>query len=114
MAARVAATLAGETDLDALRAINRELGAAIRRRDAKAARAADERFHDRIVAVAGNPLLARALGPLRSLARHHELARFANAAPARASHAKHERIIAALAAGDAAEAERLTRENMTP
>ena len=81
---------------------------------AKSHRAADERFHDVIVEQAANPHLTRTLMPLRSLVRRYELAHFAKTAPALASRDQHEGIVAALAARDAAEAERLTRENMTP
>jgi len=113
-AAATAAARITPADIAGLRAINAELGAAIACRDAEAARAADERFHDRIAEIAGNPHLTRALLPLRSLARRHELMHFSGAAPARASHRQHGRIIAALAAGDAGAAERLTKENMLP
>ena len=115
-ARRVAQASAPELDrcLERLRAHNAELRRAIGRTDAEGARAADERFHDVIVEQAANPHLARTLMPLRSLVRRYELAHFAKTAPALASHAQHERIVAALAACDAAEAERVTRENMTP
>ena len=104
----------GDRCLERLRAHNDELLRAIRRNDAEGARAADERFHDVIVEQAANPHLRRTLMPLRSLVRRYELAHFAKTAPALASHDQHEGIVAALAARDAAEAERLTRENMTP
>jgi DNA-binding GntR family transcriptional regulator len=115
-AAAAARRLAEGSDawLERLREHNAELRRAIGRKDAEAARAADERFHDVIVEQAGNPHLTRALMPLRSLVRRYELAHFAKTAPALASHDQHERIVAALAARDAAGAERLTRKNMTP
>jgi DNA-binding GntR family transcriptional regulator len=115
-AAAAARRLADGSDawLERLREHNAELRRAIRRKDAEAARAADERFHDVIVEQAANPHLTRTLAPLRSLVRRYELAHFAKTAPALASHRQHDGIVAALAARDAAEAERLTRENMTP
>jgi DNA-binding GntR family transcriptional regulator len=103
-----------ERCLERLRADNADLHRAIRRKDAEGARAADERFHDVIVEWAANPHLTRTLMPLRSLVRRYELAHFAKTAPALASHDQHDGIVAALAARDAAEAERLTRQNMTP
>ena len=112
VAAASAAARCGPADVEALRACNAALRRAIRDRDAEGARAADERFHDLIVELAANPHLARAVAPLRSLARRYELVHFSRAAPARESHEQHERIIDALAAADGAAAERLTRENM--
>lgn len=111
-AAAAAASHVTQGDVAKLLAINAELKAAIGRGNSETARAADERFHDRIADLAANPHLTRALLPLRSLARRYELTHFSHAAPARASYGQHERIINALKVGDAAAAESLTKENM--
>jgi DNA-binding GntR family transcriptional regulator len=113
LAAESATAAATKDDIAAMRARNDELLAAVKAKDAIAAREADRAFHRVILGVAQNPYLANAIDPLLIHIRRLEALFFRNDKPGRGSHEEHKRIIAAIAAGDAALAGEVTRANFT-
>ena len=97
-------------DREALRAANDAFVAALRRRDARAAYAADDRFHGVLVDASGNRQIAHVLDRLAP--RLHRLERLRRGPlPGRRSAAQHEAIIGRAAAGDAVGTASATREN---
>lgn len=99
-----------DDDVVALRAENDAFVHALRARDAKAAYAADDRFHGVFVAASGNRDVARVVD--RLAARLHRLERLPDGAlPGRRSVAQHEAIVARAATRDAAGAASAAREN---
>jgi DNA-binding GntR family transcriptional regulator len=84
--------------------------AAFGARDAAAAYASDERFHDVFVRASDNPEIARVLERLAPRLHRLELLR-AGAIPGRRALAQHEAIIARAAGGDATRAASAVREN---
>jgi DNA-binding GntR family transcriptional regulator len=96
--------------IERLRAENEAFLRALHGRDGPAAYAADDRFHDVFLTVAGNPQVDQVLKRLTP--RVHRLERLRDGAlPGRRSVAQHEAIIARAAAGDAAGAGSAAREN---
>jgi DNA-binding GntR family transcriptional regulator len=85
---------------------------ALKAGDHVATRDADGAFHSVLIRVADNPYLVTAIEPLLIQARRREALYFREAGPALASYDEHERIIAAVEAGDAHEAAQLTRRNL--
>ena len=102
--ARAAAGLIGDAALDALRDANAECARAVEARDADAYYRANERFHHTLYGQAGNRFLeAEALRLHRRLKPYRRLQLRLRGRMAQ-SMAEHETIVAALAAGDAAQA----------
>lgn len=85
---------------------NRVFHDAVRRGDAGACLRADEAFHAAVVRSAGNPTLDATLANLRARVRLLEL-QFFRLDDGEQSPFEHDAIIAAISAGDRAEAERL-------
>lgn len=120
LAARLAAER-HERDLGAADAANQELRALVQQAEGSGSAApelawnivaANDRFHEAIVALAANEFLTSALLPLKTLMRRYERIVFSQATPIeRASVEQHERILAAIRAGDADLAAELTASN---
>lgn len=72
----------------------------------------NERFHDGVIAAAGNPRLARLSRASRQYYFNHRIARSYSAAETRRSIEGHRRILAALARGDGPAAEASAREHV--
>jgi len=111
LAAQLGTPAAGPADVDELRRHNQDLLAASRADDPAAAREADRRFHGVLLRLADNPYLTAAIERLLVHTRRLEALYFRGSTPGRQSHADHERIIFAVAAGDAAAAGETTRLN---
>jgi DNA-binding GntR family transcriptional regulator len=97
--------------LDAMRAANRELAAALEAGDPAAATAADEAIHHAFVACCGNDELIAILDDLHCKIRRIERA-FWGSADRTPSLGDHEEIIAALEARNARQAERMLARNI--
>jgi DNA-binding GntR family transcriptional regulator len=96
--------------IERLHAENDAFLRALHERKGPAAYAADDRFHEVFLTVAGNPQITRVLNRLTP--RVHRLERLRSGAlPGRRSVAQHQAIIARAAAGDATGAGSATREN---
>lgn len=98
-------------DLAEMRSANRAFKAAADRGDADAARGADSRFHAVILRSADNRFLSAAVASLELHARRLEYLFFSLHGPSVSSYHQHNRIIDALAAGDAQAAVELVRAN---
>jgi DNA-binding GntR family transcriptional regulator len=110
LATELAVPHLGRVHVQRLRAENDTFLRALHAREGPAAYAADDRFHEVFLAVAGNPQISQVLRRLAP--RVHRLERLRNGAlPGRRSVAQHEAIIARAAAGDAAGAGSAAREN---
>lgn len=118
LAARLAAERP-ERDLSAAEAANDELRALVTSaRDGATPELAwrivdaNDRFHEAIVTVAANEFLTSALLPLKTLMRRYERIVFSQATPIDcASIEQHDRILAAIRAGDAETAADLVADN---
>jgi DNA-binding GntR family transcriptional regulator len=97
--------------LSMLRTANDGLADALRRHDARAASEADTAFHRAIVAAAGNRELTAIMDDLKVRLRRIEIAYFGGTATADRSVSEHERVVAALEAGDTEGAGRELVEN---
>jgi DNA-binding GntR family transcriptional regulator len=100
---RLAVSLADEWGQDriaALRLANDRVAAAVERREAEAASAADAEFHGLLAEAAGNQELSAILRDLRVQLRRLEIAYFGGTLTAERSVREHERIVAALESGD--------------
>jgi DNA-binding GntR family transcriptional regulator len=73
---------------------------------------ADREFHLLLAGAAGNLRLASLVGSLRDQARLYNLRQLAESGELRASAAEHRPLLAAVASGDRAEAERLMRAHL--
>lgn len=111
-AAALAAAHMDADRLAELRAANADLRHAVEAEDPGGALAADVRFHDAIVAAAGNPFVDAALEPVTLSWRRITGLYFGHRGPSRASADQHERIIAALEAGDAVRARACMEANI--
>lgn len=111
----LAASLAATSDTTDLVEVLRESIAdhtdAIRADDEQAIIAADQAFHQALLAAAGNPHLDRALGPLLGRAQVAMLSGDQSRWPSSAL-AEHKAILAAIRAGDAPAAERAARDHV--
>ncbi len=87
-------------DIAEMRAASARFGAAVTAGDVDAALRADDDLHAVTVRVAGNRALAAVLEQFTPVVRRAERVRFATA-EGQASHARHEKLIALCAAGDA-------------
>ena len=93
-----------------MREANEQLLAA---RDAPAAARADDRFHEVLTELCGNPELIAVLRPMREQLMAYERRYFSTQERRSRSAAQHARIVDALEAGDHARAGQLIRENFT-
>jgi DNA-binding GntR family transcriptional regulator len=100
----------GDDDRTALGRANERLSHALDAHDARGALAADAEFHGVFARRAENDDLTPLLAGLRSRLERLELAYF-NAGVGRASIVEHERVLAAIDAGDAKEAARALKQN---
>jgi DNA-binding GntR family transcriptional regulator len=111
-AAELGTPRATPQDIAEMQRHNATLLDALHAGDQVAARDADRDFHHVLIRLADNPYLVTAIAPLLIQARRLEALYFREVGPALASHEEHKRIIAAVEAGDAIEAARLTRRNL--
>jgi DNA-binding GntR family transcriptional regulator len=111
LAVRLALPYIDTSALDAMRAANQELAAALEAGDPATATAADEAIHHAFVACCGNDELIAMLGDLHCKVRRIERA-FWGSADRTPSLDDHEAIITALEAHDARQAERIVARNM--
>jgi DNA-binding GntR family transcriptional regulator len=111
LAVRLALPHIGADALDTMRSANRELAAALEAGDAAAATAADEAIHHAFAVHCGNDVLIATLSDLHCKILRIERA-FWGSADRTASLADHEAIIAALAARDLRQAERMLAKNL--
>jgi DNA-binding GntR family transcriptional regulator len=113
LAAEAGAARAASGDIEAMTAANERVLAAIERTDGAAAGVADREFHGVLLRLAANPYLDTAIEPLLIHARRLEVLYFRGGRPTMRSYEEHRSIIAAVAAGDASAARRLTEQNFT-
>jgi DNA-binding GntR family transcriptional regulator len=111
LAAELATPQTNPADLDEMRAHNARLLAAVEANDAVAAREADRAFHDVLLRRVGNPYLSSAIEPMLTHIRRLEALYFTELEPGHRSYEEHQRIIDAVAAGDAEAARETTRAN---
>jgi DNA-binding GntR family transcriptional regulator len=109
-ALRLALPVIDEVALDAMRAANADLAAALAAGDASAASLADEAVHGGFIACCGNDELRMTLADLRAKVRRLECA-FWGWADRTPSLRDHEELIAALSARDGAQADRVLARN---
>lgn len=100
LAVRLAVPRLTTDDLDRMRAANAAFAAAQQRGDTDAALRADADFHAVAVAASGNAIAANVIAQYEPVLHRAERLRFASA-EGTASAARHERLIALCAAGDA-------------
>jgi DNA-binding GntR family transcriptional regulator len=106
---RVAVPRLGAADIAAMRAANERFAAAVGAGDVDAALRADDELHDVLVRVSGNRAAAATVARYTPLIRRLERQRFGEGGSCRSA-GLHERLIEACAAGDVAEAVRVTAE----
>ncbi|GMA41565.1 GntR family transcriptional regulator [Mobilicoccus caccae] len=110
LAARLATPVLDADGIAAMTAANARFAAAMERGDAGEALAADDEFHDVLVAASGNEALAAVLEQWTPVLRRVARRRF-DSLSGRESVAQHERIVERVAAGDAEGAALASREN---
>ncbi|WP_344542582.1 GntR family transcriptional regulator [Streptomyces levis] len=98
-----------DADLAVMRAANERFAAAVRAGDVDAALRADDDLHDVLVRASGNRAAAATVARYTPLIRRLERRRFGEGGNCRSA-GLHERLIDACAAGDTAEAVRVTAE----
>jgi DNA-binding GntR family transcriptional regulator len=113
LAAETATPKATAAQIAEMREHNARLLTAVEANDAVAAREADRAFHGVLVHGAGNPYLSSAIEPMLAHIRRLEALYFTEIGLGHRSHDEHERIIEAVAAGDAPAAAEQTRVNFT-
>lgn len=111
LAARTATPKVAKADVEEMREHNARLLRAVEANDAVAAREADRAFHGVLVRCAGNRYLTAAIEPMLTHIRRLEALYFTELDLGHRSHEEHERIVEAVAAGDAAAAAERTRVN---
>jgi DNA-binding GntR family transcriptional regulator len=111
LAAELGTPHATAVDIEEMETHNARLLAAIDGKAPTEARDADRAFHLVLVRLADNPYLATAIEPMLTHIRRLEARYFQDEKPGQQSHREHERIIAAVRAGDAEAARDLTRTN---
>ncbi|MEU0243749.1 GntR family transcriptional regulator [Streptomyces sp. NPDC006235] len=109
LATRVAVPRLGAADIEAMRAANQRFAAAVRTGDMDGALRADDALHDVLVRGSGNRAAAATVARYTPLIRRLERQRFGEGGSCRSA-GLHERLIEACAAGDVAEAVRVTAE----
>jgi DNA-binding GntR family transcriptional regulator len=112
-AAQLGTPRAGKREIAEMRKHNAALLAAVDAGNHVRARDADRDFHAVLLRLANNQYLMTAIEPLLIHARRLEALYFREVGPAHASHEDHERIVAAVEAGDAAAAQDLMRINFS-
>jgi DNA-binding GntR family transcriptional regulator len=110
LAIRLGASPMDESVLDAMRAANERLAAALAQGDAWSALEADTTLHDAVIAHAGNAVLTSVLAELRSKVRRIEHV-FWGGADRTASLADHDELITALRADDREQAQAVLARN---
>jgi DNA-binding GntR family transcriptional regulator len=106
---RVAVPRLGAADIEAMRAANQRFTAAVGSGDVDGALRADDALHEVLVRVSGNRAAAATVARYTPLIRRLERQRFGEGGSCRSA-GLHERLIEACAAGDVAEAVRVTAE----
>ncbi|GGU19614.1 GntR family transcriptional regulator [Streptomyces coeruleorubidus] len=106
---RVAVPRLGAADIEAMRTANRRFAAAVGTGDVDGALRADDALHEVLVRVSGNCAAAATVARYTPLIRRLERQRFGEGGSCRSA-GLHERLIEACAAGDTAEAVRVTAE----
>ncbi|GGS72665.1 GntR family transcriptional regulator [Streptomyces violaceus] len=106
---RVAVPRLKPADIEAMRAANERFAAAVGTGDVGAALSADDSLHEVLVRVSGNRAAAATAARYTPLIRRLERRRFGQGGSCRSA-GLHERLIEACAAGDVAEAVRVTAE----
>ncbi|MFH8898786.1 GntR family transcriptional regulator [Streptomyces coeruleorubidus] len=106
---RVAVPRLGAADIEAMRTANRRFAAAVGTGDVDGALRADDALHEVLVRVSGNRAAAATVARYTPLIRRLERQRFGEGGSCRSA-GLHERLIEACAAGDTAEAVRVTAE----
>ncbi|MBB3079527.1 GntR family transcriptional regulator [Streptomyces violarus] len=106
---RVAVPRLKPADIEAMRAANERFAAAVGSGDVDAALRADDALHEVLVRVSGNRAAAATAARYTPLIRRLERRRFGQGGSCRSA-GLHERLIEACAAGDMAEAVRVTAE----
>ncbi|MFJ4976674.1 GntR family transcriptional regulator [Streptomyces coeruleorubidus] len=106
---RVAVPRLGAADIEAMRAANQRFAAAVGTGDVDGALRADDALHEVLVRVSGNRAAAATAARYTPLIRRLERQRFGEGGSCRSA-GLHERLIEACAAGDVAEAVRVTAE----
>jgi DNA-binding GntR family transcriptional regulator len=106
---RVAVSRLGAADIEAMRAANQRFTAAVGSGDVDGALRADDALHEVLVRVSGNRAAAATVARYTPLIRRLERQRFGEGGSCRSA-GLHERLIEACAAGDVAEAVRVTAE----
>ncbi|GAA2594971.1 GntR family transcriptional regulator [Streptomyces sp. LARHCF252] len=106
---RVAVPRLKAADIEAMRAANERFAAAVGTGDVNAALSADDALHEVLVRVSGNRAAAATAARYTPLIRRLERRRFGQGGSCRSA-GLHERLIEACAAGDVAEAVRVTAE----
>ncbi|MFH9016192.1 GntR family transcriptional regulator [Streptomyces sp. NPDC017943] len=109
LATRAAVPRLTAVDIAAMRAANARFAAAVDSGDVEAALRADDELHDVLVRAGGNRAAAATAARYTPLIRRLERRRFGEGGSCRSA-GLHERLIDACAAGDAAEAVRVTAE----
>ncbi len=109
LAARTGVGALTAAQIEEMRACNRRFAAATRAGDVDAAMRADDELHDVLVRASGNRAVAATIERYTPLIRRLERRQFSRER-ARSSARRHDRLIDACAAGDVAEATRLTAE----
>ncbi|MGX1565955.1 GntR family transcriptional regulator [Streptomyces sp. NPDC055506] len=106
---RVAVPRLKAADIETMRAANERFAAAVGAGDVDAALRADDALHEVLVRVSGNRAAAATVARYTPLIRRLERRRFGQGGSCRSA-GLHERLIEACAAGDVAEAVRVTAE----
>lgn len=106
---RVAVPRLGAADIEEMRAANQRFAAAVGTGDVDGALRADDGLHDVLVRVSGNRAAHATVARYTPLIRRLERQRFGEGGSCRSA-GLHERLIEACAAGDVAEAVRVTAE----
>ncbi|MFJ8712897.1 GntR family transcriptional regulator [Streptomyces violaceus] len=106
---RVAVPRLKAADIEAMRAANERFAAAVGTGDVNAALSDDDALHEVLVRVSGNRAAAATAARYTPLIRRLERRRFGQGGSCRSA-GLHERLIEACAAGDVAEAVRVTAE----
>ncbi|MFC9684437.1 GntR family transcriptional regulator [Streptomyces sp. NPDC056948] len=106
---RVAVPRLKAADIEAMRAANERFAAAVGTGDVDTALRADDALHEVLVRVSGNRAAAATVARYTPLIRRLERRRFGQGGSCRSA-GLHERLIEACAAGDVAEAVRVTAE----
>ncbi len=106
---RVAVPRLGAADIEAMRTANQRFAAAVGTGDVDGALRADDALHEVLVRVSGNRAAAATVARYTPLIRRLERQRFGEGGSCRSA-GLHERLIEACAAGDVAEAVRVTAE----